>query len=81
VKSIYRNEENANIYLPSFMGKERDGGRIIQEIINLSLKQSKKILTEYDFKNILLENGLNLGDLNKNIVLAEVNKILNKKHS
>lgn len=79
IKTIYSNEENANIYLPSFMGKKRDGGHLIQEIINLSLKQSKKNLTENDFKNILIENGINLGDLNKNIVLTEVNKILNKK--
>ncbi len=81
VKTIYRNKEFANIYLPNFVEKRRDGGRIIQEIIELSLKQSKKILTENDFNKILSENGLNLGDLNKNIVLAEVNKILNKKHS
>ena len=81
VRTIYRNKEYKEIYLPNFMEKGRDGGRIIQEIINLSMKKSKKTLTENDFKNILSENGINVGDLNKNIVLAEVNKILKKKSS
>lgn len=73
---FFYSEKSARCYAPSFMGKEYNGGEIIEKIIDVSEKNSKFEFTGEEFEGFLDENEIDIGGIDKNYLCIETNRRL-----
>ena len=78
VRTYYFSDDHAKCYIPKFMNEGGDGWETIEKVADSAKNRQLKMIDEADLRLLLSENGLNLSDLSKRIVLEESNKRLKK---
>ena len=79
VRTFYRSEYIANIYLPSFMGGK--DGKLIHDAINWLKEQGKNKITKEEFDNFLNNKKIEINNKFKKELYMEINSaMLEKKY-